>query len=212
LPCSQRIERWNGESSRQLSEDTTYQPGLWTESSTSFWHSLRATRQYCSMLRLLMTCAIMLDIMQIRTRRRETGSGGGSALSSVTVSTPSGPTATMSWSARQAEKKRKTPVAGPSAQPQRFRIVSDTQNRGPQQQQGRWVIQPQQQQQQAPNHTQFPAQRNNQQQQQYRQANDNRCFTCGNTGHYAKNCPRNQPRQGQNISQNQGKRQKVQVR
>jgi hypothetical protein len=41
--------------------------------------------------------------------------------------------------ARQSEKKRKTPMAGPSAQPQRFRIVSDTQNRGPQQQQGRWV-------------------------------------------------------------------------
>jgi hypothetical protein len=33
--------------------------------------------------------------------------------------------------ARQAEKKRKIPVAGPLAQPQRFRIVSDTQNRGP---------------------------------------------------------------------------------
>jgi hypothetical protein len=33
--------------------------------------------------------------------------------------------------AHQAEKKRKTPVAGPSAQPQRFRIVSDTQNRDP---------------------------------------------------------------------------------
>jgi hypothetical protein len=33
--------------------------------------------------------------------------------------------------ARQAEKKRKTPVAGPSAQPQHFRILSDTQNRGP---------------------------------------------------------------------------------
>ena len=32
--------------------------------------------------------------------------------------------------ARQAEKKRKTPVAGPSAQPQRFRIISDTQNNG----------------------------------------------------------------------------------
>jgi hypothetical protein len=43
LPCSQRIERWNGRSSRQLSRDTTYQLGLWTESSTSFWHSLRAT-------------------------------------------------------------------------------------------------------------------------------------------------------------------------
>jgi hypothetical protein len=102
-------------------------------------------------------------------------------------------------------------VAGPSAQPQRFRIVFDTQNRGPQQQQGRWVIRPQQQQ-QAPTRSQPPAQRNNQQQQQYRQANDNRCFTCGNTGHYAKNCPRNQQRQGQNSNKNQGKRQKVQVR
>jgi hypothetical protein len=72
----------------------------------------------------------------------------------------------------QAEKKRKTPIAGPSAQPQRFRIVSDTQNRGPQQHQGRWVIRPLQQQ-QAPNRSQPPVQRNNQPQQQYRQANDN---------------------------------------
>jgi predicted PolB exonuclease-like 3'-5' exonuclease len=36
--------------------------------------------------------------------------------------------------ARQTEKKRKTPMAGPSAQPQRFRIVFNTQSRGPQQQ------------------------------------------------------------------------------
>jgi hypothetical protein len=35
--------------------------------------------------------------------------------------------------ARQAKKKRKDPMAGPSAQPQHFRIVSDTQSRGPQQ-------------------------------------------------------------------------------
>jgi hypothetical protein len=67
--------------------------------------------------------------------------------------------------ARQVERKRKTPVAGPLAQPQRFRIVSDTQNRGPQQQQGRWVIRPQQQQ-QAPNRSQPPVQRNNNQPQQ----------------------------------------------
>jgi hypothetical protein len=114
----------------------------------------------------------------------------------------------------QAEKKGKTLVAGSSAQPQRFIIVSDTQNRGPQQQQGRWVIRPQQQQQQASNRSQLPVQRNNNQpqQQHYRQANDNKCFTYGNTGHYAKNCPRNQQRQGQNSNQNQGKRQKVQVR
>jgi hypothetical protein len=64
----------------------------------------------------------------------------------------------------QAEKKRKTPVAGPSAQPQRFRIVSDTQNRGPQQQEGRCMIRPQQQQ-QAPNRPQPSVQRSNQQQQ-----------------------------------------------
>jgi hypothetical protein len=60
--------------------------------------SVTATGPCCSMLRLLMTCASMLGIMQIRTRRRETGSGGGSALSSVTVLTPSEPTATTSWS------------------------------------------------------------------------------------------------------------------
>jgi hypothetical protein len=74
------------------------------------------------------------------------------------------------------------------------------------------VIRPQQQQ-QAPNRSQPPVQRNNNQpQQQYRQGNDNRCFTCGGTGHYAKNCPKNQQRQGQNANQNQGNRQRVQVR
>jgi hypothetical protein len=61
--------------------------------------------------------------------------------------------------AHKTEKKRKTPMAGPSTQPQRFRIVSNTQSRGPQQQQGRWVIRPQQQ--QAPNRSQAPAQRYN---------------------------------------------------
>jgi hypothetical protein len=70
--------------------------------------------------------------------------------------------------AHKAEKKRKAPMAGPSTQPQRFRVVSNTQSRGPQQQQGRWVIRPHQQQ-QAPNCSQAPAQRNNNPPQQQHQ-------------------------------------------
>jgi hypothetical protein len=98
LLCSQRIERWSGESLRQLSGGTIYQQVLWTESSTSFWHSLRETGQCYSMLRPSMTYASMSGIMQTRTRRRGTGSGGGSTLSSVTASTPSGPIVIMSSS------------------------------------------------------------------------------------------------------------------
>jgi hypothetical protein len=98
LLCNRLTMKWNGESLRQLSGDITYPQASWTESSTSFWHSLRATGQCCNMPRLLMTCASMLGTMQTRTRRRGTGSDGGSALSSVIVSTPLGPTATMSWS------------------------------------------------------------------------------------------------------------------
>jgi hypothetical protein len=96
LLCSQLTMRWNGESSRQLSGGIIYQQALWTASSMSFWHSLRVIGQCYSMLRPSMTYASMPDIMQTPMRRKGTGSGGGSALSSATVSTPSGPTVTMS--------------------------------------------------------------------------------------------------------------------
>ena len=105
LLCSQRTERWSGGSLRQLLEDTIYQPGSWTGNSMSSWHLLKTAGQCSSMPRPLMTCASMRDIMQIQMRRRGTGSGGGSALSSGIVSTPSGPTATMSWSTWLSPKR-----------------------------------------------------------------------------------------------------------
>jgi hypothetical protein len=114
--------------------------------------------------------------------------------------------------ARQAEKKRKTPVTGSSAQPQRFRIVSDTQNRGPQQQQGCWVIRPQQQ-------SRHPTALSS----QFRgttishsSSSTVRPMTTGVslvvTPDIMPRIAPNQQRQGQNSNQNQGKRQKVQVR
>jgi hypothetical protein len=113
----------------------------------------------------------------------------------------------------RAEKKKKAPMSGPSGPPQRFRIVSNNQSRGFQQQAGRWVIRPPQQQ-QAPNRFPAPAPRNNQpqQQQKFCQGNGNKCFTCGNVDSYAKNCPRNQSRQVPTPNQHRGRKQKVQVR
>jgi hypothetical protein len=94
--CS-RLTTWlNGESSRQHSEDITYQQALWTASSMSFWHSLRGVVQCYSTPKPSMTCVSTQAIMLTLMRRKETGSGGASVLSSAIVSTQSGPTATMS--------------------------------------------------------------------------------------------------------------------
>jgi hypothetical protein len=97
-PCS-RLTMWlSGESSKQPSEGIIHQQASWTASSMSFWHSLRGVVPCCSTPKLSMTCVSTQATMLTLTRRRETDSGGASALSSVTISTQSGPTATMSWS------------------------------------------------------------------------------------------------------------------
>jgi hypothetical protein len=71
--------------------------------------------------------------------------------------------------AHRAEKKRKAPMAAPSAQARGSGLFLN-QSRGFQQQPGRWVIRPPQQQQPAPTRFPAPAPRNNQppQQQQFR--------------------------------------------
>jgi hypothetical protein len=97
-PCSEPTTWLSGESSRQHSEGITYQWASWTASSTSFWHSLREVVPCCSTPKLSMTCVSTYATMLTLMRRRETGSGGASTLSSVTISTQSGPIATTSWS------------------------------------------------------------------------------------------------------------------
>jgi hypothetical protein len=96
LLCSRWTMWLSGESSRQHSEVITYQQASWTASSMNFWHSLREVIQCCSTPKPSMTCVSTQAIMLTWMRRRETNSGGASVLSSTTVSTQSGPTATMS--------------------------------------------------------------------------------------------------------------------
>jgi hypothetical protein len=83
--CSRLITWWNGENSRQHSEYITYQQALGTASSMSFWHSPSGVVQCYSTPKPSMTCVSTRAIMLTRMRRRGTGSGGASVLSSATV-------------------------------------------------------------------------------------------------------------------------------
>jgi hypothetical protein len=92
-----RLTTWlNGESSRQHSEGITYQQTSWTASSMSFLHSLRGFVQCYSTPKPSMTCVSTQAIMLTRMRRKGTGLGGASVLSSATVSTQSVQMAIMS--------------------------------------------------------------------------------------------------------------------
>jgi hypothetical protein len=70
--------------------------GIMDRKLNEFLALTKGTVQCCSTLRFLMTYVNTQAIMLTQMKRRGTGSGGASVLSSATVSTQSGPTATMS--------------------------------------------------------------------------------------------------------------------
>ena len=121
--------------------------------------------------------------------------------------------------AHRAEKKRKAPTEPSGAQPPRYRLVENTTPKAPLKNatSGRWIFRPPPQQ----GATRLPVPQQQQSnlrpnaQQFYRGKNYNRCFNCGSTSHFAKNCP--QPKKSfsgqdpnQNSNQNKGKKQVMQ--
>lgn len=122
--------------------------------------------------------------------------------------------------AHRAEKKMKAPTGPSGAQSPRYRLVQNIAPKAPSRNapSGRWIFKPPQQQ----GVTGFSMLQQQQQQQSGPRPNDrqfyqgksyNRCFNCGSTSHFAKNCP--QPKKSypkQNSNQGKGKKQDIQVR
>jgi hypothetical protein len=124
--------------------------------------------------------------------------------------------------AHHAEKKRKTPTGLSSAQPPRYRVVPNTPFRAPQRNAptGRLVFRPPQQQRRyrppvPPQQAQPSGPRPNVQQVPQRGSNY-RCFNCGSTDHFIRDCPwPKKPNPGQSSTQgnqNKGKKPVMQVR
>ena len=128
----------------------------------------------------------------------------------------------------RAEKKKKVPTRPLGAQPPRYRLMQNTAPKAPLRNasSGRWIFRPPQH--QGATRLSVPQQQQQQQQsgprsndqQSNRGNNCNRCFNCGSTSHFARNCP--QPKKSltsqnsnQNSNQNnqgKGKKQVMQVR
>ena len=127
----------------------------------------------------------------------------------------------------RAEKKTKAPTGPSNAQSPRYHLVQNTASKAPSRNapSGRWILRPPQQ--QGATRLSVPQQQQQQQsnprpnaQQFNRGTNYNRCFNCGSTSHFARNCPQLKKsflsqNSNQNFNQNnqgKGKKQVMQVR